>query len=258
LPVFEKMFEGAAKRAASLGYKLEAFWLKEPGMTARRFHTILHTRAIGGLIIAPVPTAGGHLSLDWSQFAAVALGYSLYRPNLDRVVSHTYHAMLLALRQLKRLGYRRVGLVLDETVNKRTDQNLMAGYYVFQRSLRPSDRVPILVVKRLNASHFARWFERCRPEAVISDDRQALDWLHTLRQSVPSQVGFVTLDRRGPLRHAAGIDLRPELLGEGAVDLLTAKLHRHERGIPPTPKVVLIECQWVDGDTLRVMPRSQS
>ena len=85
----------------------------------------------------------------------------------------------------------------------------------------------------------------------------ALAWLQQLGYLVPSEVGFATLDWHDTGGRAAGIDQRPEALGAASVDLLTAKLHRNERGISADPKVVLIESKWVDGETVRIMPRVQ-
>src|ERR1051325_4692375 len=63
-------FEGASERAHQLGYRIEEIWSKEAGMTGKRLTSILHARNIRGLLIAPLPASHGHLSLDWSQFAA--------------------------------------------------------------------------------------------------------------------------------------------------------------------------------------------
>src|ERR1700677_1612449 len=45
-PSFVDYFEGAQERAATHGYALEAFCLREPGMTAERFTRMLYTRNI--------------------------------------------------------------------------------------------------------------------------------------------------------------------------------------------------------------------
>jgi LacI family transcriptional regulator len=58
-PSFLDYFEGARERAASQGYVLETFWLREPGMTAERFSRMLYTRNIRGLLIPPQPPPHG-------------------------------------------------------------------------------------------------------------------------------------------------------------------------------------------------------
>ena len=64
-------YKGACERAAKLGYEIEVFWAKEPGMTARRLSKILHTRSIRGVIILPLSRPYGHFH---AGLAALRLG----------------------------------------------------------------------------------------------------------------------------------------------------------------------------------------
>ena len=50
-------YDGAVEAAARHGYKLETFWLREPGMSTRRLNSILYSRNINGLLIPPLPVA---------------------------------------------------------------------------------------------------------------------------------------------------------------------------------------------------------
>jgi len=47
------LFHGARHRAAQLGFDLEPFWLLEPGMTDSRLSSILYSRGIRGVLLAP-------------------------------------------------------------------------------------------------------------------------------------------------------------------------------------------------------------
>jgi len=60
---YEKVgiFVGAKRRATELGYKMEVFWLREPGMTSRRITEILIARNIQGLLFIPQPRSRAHL-----------------------------------------------------------------------------------------------------------------------------------------------------------------------------------------------------
>lgn len=44
------IFKGMTERADALGYRLEPLWLRAPGMTYRRFRSILDARGIEGLM----------------------------------------------------------------------------------------------------------------------------------------------------------------------------------------------------------------
>src|SRR5947209_5307322 len=78
----------------------------------RRATRILLARNVSGLIIAPQPSFGTTLELDWSRFSAVTIGYTLAKPNLHLVGAHQSRSMRWALRQLIDRGYRRIGLAM--------------------------------------------------------------------------------------------------------------------------------------------------
>src|SRR5882757_9576940 len=84
--------EGARQRAGELGYTLEEWWLRRPGMTERRFCEILNTRDIHGMIVAPLPAGSGELEFDWAHFAAASISYSLPAPELNRVSNDHFSA----------------------------------------------------------------------------------------------------------------------------------------------------------------------
>src|SRR5436190_10140612 len=66
-------FPGAVARAKDFGYRLEDFWLGEPGMTPERFGDILTVRGIHGIIIGRLPPGQSSLDLAWERFSCVAV-----------------------------------------------------------------------------------------------------------------------------------------------------------------------------------------
>ena len=78
-------FPGAVQKARDLGYKLEHFWLAEPGMTPARFCDVLTARGIHGLIVGRLPPGQTALDLAWERFSCVALGMTLRTPQLQLV-----------------------------------------------------------------------------------------------------------------------------------------------------------------------------
>src|SRR5690606_6148121 len=72
--------EGALRHATQMGFKLEEFWLAEPGMSPKRAREVLLARGIRGLVFPPQPLSGTELALDVEPFACVAIGYSLAAP----------------------------------------------------------------------------------------------------------------------------------------------------------------------------------
>ncbi len=144
-PHHRLFFAGVEERAREQGYKVEIFWLREPGMTSRRMSQILYTRGIRGLILQALPKSHGHLSLDWKHFAAVAKGLTIARPVLHRVISSHFEDMRLVVHNLKKHGYRRPGLVLDRELDARVDHAWLAAYLLYQNSLPARNRIPALI-----------------------------------------------------------------------------------------------------------------
>lgn len=121
--------QGAAEALTRHGYRLEDFWLQEPGLTAKRAVQILQSRGIRGLLICPLPGTSGHLSLKWERFAAVTFGYTLLRPELDLVTTSHYQNMQICIRNLHHLGHRRIGFVTWEEMSRRLHQQWSAAYH---------------------------------------------------------------------------------------------------------------------------------
>jgi LacI family transcriptional regulator len=246
----QRHFDGALARAQQLGYRLEVFWLKEPGMTSRRMTGILQTRGIEGIIIAPLPRALGHLSLDWTRFSAAALGYTMRRPEIHRAAHHHFDGMTTALRRLKRLGHRRIGLVLAAHFDERVHHLWRAAFLIYQSQLRAADRLPVLLMRRPNRADFTRWWERYRPTVILGAEAAVVEWLRELGVRVPGEVGFAHLDWTKHLHGMTGIDQSSEAVGAAVVDLVIGQLHRGERGLPATPLVQMVAGRWVEGATV--------
>jgi LacI family transcriptional regulator len=250
---FVEFFEGAQRRAEALGYKLEEWWLRKPGMSERRFSDILYTRNIHGLLIAPLPPGGGALDLNWSRFAISTIGYSVTGPPMHRASNDQYGSINLALRELTKLGYRRIGMAMPRESDERVKHNWSAGMLVYQQSIPPEDRVPSLLSEGSFSRSFAGWFSAHRPQAVVSLAEQALRVLDDLGLKVPQDVGFAHLALTTEDREWAGVNQNSEMVGVAAVDLVDAQLRRNERGLPEYPKTMLMPGKWFGGPTVRAL-----
>jgi len=248
---FADYFDGAQERAASQGYALEHFWLKEPGMTGPRLSKILYSRGVPGLLIAPLPGSVGHLSLDWPRFAPVALGYTLTRPNLTRVTSDQFQTMLLVLRKLKWLGYRKIGFVMEALSDARVSHRWAAGYLAFRMDFSHLAKLDPFLPPALNEANVVQWFLASRPDAIVGSDIRIITWLKNAGFDVPGDVGFANLSVGTGIANMAGANQNSRTIGASAIDMVVDQLHRNERGIPDSPKLTLVPAGWVDGPTVR-------
>lgn len=247
-----RFLAGAERRAQETGFTLEEFWLREPAMTSRRMSRILRARGIRGLILCPLPSAGGKLALEWGHFCCVTKGLTVQHPPVHRVVSSHYEDMHLVMVELARREYRRTGLVLGEAMNERVDRAWLASFLLHQLDAPEGDRVPPLITRAADAEgEFVRWFLAHRPEVILYTEQPVPAWLEGLKLKVPQDVGLVHLDWSPHLGSLAGIDSAPELKGMAAIDLLIGQLQANELGTPKHEKIIAVRGHWVDGESLR-------
>jgi LacI family transcriptional regulator len=249
-------FPGAVNRARELGYKLEDFWLAEPGMTPSRFCDILTARNIHGLIIGRLPPDQSSLALDWKRFSCVSLGMTLRSPVLHHVTENHFDTVWQSMQRCLDRGYRRVGFVFSEANDSPRVGDRWLGAFLRQQLAFPAkNRLPVCPQIPAGEADFARWFKRHRPDALIATHaRPVLRWLERMKVAVPADVGLIHLEGL-PEGECAGVQYDPMQIGALAVEMLVGLLHRNETGVPTANQhEVLLTGSWREGRTLP--PRS--
>lgn len=252
-PFYRQLFEGASARAASNGYRVEHFWMREPGMTGERFSRILQNRGIGALCIAPTPAVRSRLSLEWDRFSCVAIGYSLLRPDLNRTTPHHFHAILVAVRRLARLGYRRIGLCLFSVTSRRVDDLWLAGALLTEQ-YHPEVSLSAFIFDDETLGNLCTWTATKRVEVILSDNQIVARELRRHGLRIPGDIDYATLNWTKSEPEIAGINQRPDQIGASAIDLVIAQLRRGERGVPASPTTTMVEGEWVNGPSLLKKP----
>jgi LacI family transcriptional regulator len=244
-------FPGAVLRAKDFGYKLEHFWLAEPGMTPERFGEILRARSIHGLIIGRLPPGQHELALDWSRFSTVALGMTLRSPKLHHVTENHFETAWTAMQQCIDRGYRRVGFVYSEANDSPRVGDRWHGAYLCQQERFPAQqRLPMCPGMPTDEATFVQWFKAHRPDALLVNHiAPVIRWLTNLRVRIPQDVGLVELEDR-PENNGAGVYYDPSKIGGLAVEMLIGLMHRNETGVPANPHEVLLTGEWREGVTL--------
>ena len=220
---FDIFRRGAEERAAELGFRLEDFWIKQPGLSARDATRQLYNRGVRGLLIAPLFAQRGHLSMDWDRFSTVAVGYTLNQPRLNRVSTTHYRAVATALRHLKSAGHRRIGWVGSSGMDERTDR-LWISSFLSERTTSAVDGA-IFSYRTFESRRYLDWFEAYRPDAIATSSltggaRFVLETLLRKRYRVPRDVSLVAvnLQEEGEF---SGVVEPNRLIGRTAVDLLS-------------------------------------
>jgi LacI family transcriptional regulator len=246
---FKEYHDGALERARERGYVLEEFWLHEPGMSIPKLHRILDARNIQGVLLPPQPRAGRFLDLDYARLSALAFGYSMQPPVLHTVTNHHTHSMGLLLTKLADLGYRRIGLCIEENWDEKVEGAWTASLLVSLERRRGQARIPACW-DRFDDEELRRWLRRHRPDAVVGPETVARR-IRAMGWRIPRDLGFASLFLPRKERCFSGIHQNDRLIGAKAVDLVVDMLHRGERGIPETPIRTLVEGVWFPGRTLR-------
>ena len=241
---------GITQRARSLGYEVEFFWAREPGMTAKRLTQILYTRSIRGIIMTTMARARGHVSLNWDHFAAVTLGYSILKPALHRATYSHYQGMIIALRSLRARGYRRVGftnLILQEDM---ANDAWLSAYLGYHYRIEGKIKIPPLLIPSWNKEKVAAWLKKFKPDVIVSNNTQPLLFMEEMGYRVPEDIGFASLDCMPEKLSYAGITQPRDRIAAKAVDLVVEQLENNEFGLPDVPKIVMVEGFWQDGPTV--------
>ncbi|MBC8126058.1 MAG: LacI family DNA-binding transcriptional regulator [Gloeobacteraceae cyanobacterium ES-bin-144] len=244
-----RFFDGAQRAAGLAGYHLEPFWLGEyrkPEMAS----SVLKSRGIRGVLLAPLEQPGT-VSLNWENFASVAVGTTITAPALDRVRHDYENSIRLTLAELHALGYQRIALVLPPRVDRITEQRVIDSFHgVVQRT--PQLRHSLVCQPTAETkTAFLKEIRRMKPDCVISLQEQHHEWLSSGGYLVPDEIGFAHLHVKDAKHGRSGIDYGAEEIGGTAADRLDILLQRNMLGLPGRPITILIPGRWTVGNTLR-------
>lgn len=249
---YEKIdyFEGASRRARELGYKLEVFWAREPGVTPARLRQIMLARGILGVLLPPQPLGGTTMDLRLGGLASVSFGHTLTKPTLNVVHHYHFRSMWLLLEKLRGLGYRRPGLVMPNDVHKNVERAWAGAWMMYAKEydLTPP---PLFLEEVQTAEGVLGWYREHKPDVVIANQGYVLEWLRNAGVRVPRDCGFALTAKHAGPPSCAGIDEKNELTGASAVELLVSAIQHGETDVPKHPKSLLIEGSWFPGNTVR-------
>ncbi|MBC2603011.1 LacI family DNA-binding transcriptional regulator [Puniceicoccus vermicola] len=249
-------FRGILARAADLGYNIEPVPYSPQEIPPARLREILLTRGVRGIILMPAPDGFSTIDFDFDGFAVAALGHTLSNP-IPRVASDIYSMCFYAFDEVVRRGYRRIGLVQTEYVN-RLGRFLYSGAFAayrehvktdiyFAESITPGGHLDAN-----DANQIARWIQREKLDAVISPIF-SIPVYQLLVQAgilIPEETGYLHLIDIWDQPEITQISQCPEFMGTKAVDMVVAAINRNEFAQPAIPHVINTMGQWIEGKTL--------
>lgn len=247
----QAVLTGAKRRAKALGFALDVFDLGAGGHTQPTLVRMLRARGVLGLVVfhqeRPVELEG----FPWSEFAVAEIDHGAAGGALHCVCVDHHATFTHALGRLTQLGYRRAGLFIEQPKDARLNFKWSAAFLAHQATHRELGRVPVLSKPVITECDLVAWCDRHEPDLLIGHKDAAIPWLRARRGREAAPKGFFNLNWNERTLPCAGIDQRPELQGEVAVESIVAQIHRHERGLPAVPQTIMISGQWTDGPTVR-------
>lgn len=251
------LFEKASAQADLLGYDLQRFWAPKHGGMGPRLASVLQTRGIRYVILAPAEKMSQANRVDWSAFTVV----SLEPPALDARLPHAgldHHSNVMRCwHELARKGFRRVGFVSPRHHNEFSRVQGLAAHAYQQAHHAPAiDRIPDLELNHVGELDLIqKWIKAHRPEAIIG----GLPLHHCLTTdldfSVPHDFSYLSLDVAAEQQPGvSGIDARMGVLGETVVDTLNHLQQRGLSGQALSPVGTQVTGIWQAGDTMAAPP----
>ncbi|MCC5846510.1 MAG: LacI family DNA-binding transcriptional regulator [Verrucomicrobia bacterium] len=255
LPHLKPYLDGVREHAAALGFGLDTFWIGKGGLSGKRFCDILTARGITGCIIAPPPGNLKHLHLRWDDFSWVTFHHDSWRPLLHRVATDANYSLGKTLRELRRLGYQRIGLAIAENLDVKSGFAYQGRYLVAKERYPSLTWCPPLFYPQSEicdaAPELRAWLKQYRPEVVVCNDVRARQMLESWGYDIPNDIGLVHLSMGPDTPHWSGMRLEGSQIGAACVDLLLSQMQQNKRGVPKAPYETLLRANWVKGETTR-------
>ena len=234
-------FEAASRRAADLGYYLDEFWAKEPGMRSQRLIQVITARGIQGVIF-PV-----HRSFDcslnwaaWEEFAQISFNDLRASEWFDVVCPDYYHNADLVLELVKWDGSVRIGLVLGEDFDRATS-GLPRSCFLRRQSDLPAElRIPSCQFPsepEAARSRVRAWFLENRLDVVVCCDNEARG---LISECCPGADIVPLIACPG----GNGVNQRAAEIAGTAVDYVVEKIRRFKKGSGGITQTHLLKGKW--------------
>ena len=237
-PNFEFYLAGARERAEAMGYKVEELDLATlggwPGV-----QRVLRALNCPGILLGPLDREESLEGvMDFSSYAVVAFGFSVVQPRFHVVTHAQVESVRLAMRELRKLGIRRIGMISVYEHEKAS--NFLAGYLLDQELVRVDEKIPPLRLSKSDLSNpeLARWLERYRVEAVL-DNNAFPGSVVEGRLPVGTRPWVINLARGD--KKQAGIDQQDKEVGSAGIGLIVQLIQSRDLGIPEARKVLLVD-----------------
>jgi LacI family transcriptional regulator len=245
--------KGANEVAWKHGYVLEKIRI-DHDFTPGDIRGILESKGVRGICLQSRDPHLDWSGFPWKEYPAVQFGQSLENPLCDVVSSDHVSNAMLAFARMRKLGYRRIGLVANRVDSASHSSRLSeAGFLTAQRSVASRDRVPTFVIgddfNKRQAKRIAKWVCENRIDGILTDADHGAEMIADSGLRAPDDVGLACLSVMND-RSLAGIDQHFAEIGRAGLSLLHSLVVVNGFRVSGHARRLLVAGSWVDGDSL--------
>jgi LacI family transcriptional regulator len=239
-------YEGICRRADEMGYRVEEFAMSDFNYDGHRISKTLIARGIRGVLLGFTRERKFLSGFPLEAFSVAGLSTYFREVAVNRANFHGFHNVQLALHEIRKLGFRRTGLVVPE-LNNRVSGYLWSGAALdWQRRLPENERCnPLVPTASHEDAEFTEWMKREKPDSLLVYKLPVKSWLAKAGLRIPDDIHLSYLYRtQDEMTEWPGIDGNLPMVGAAAFDLVIEGLHTNRYGLPPQAKEVLIKGEW--------------
>lgn len=246
-------FEGAKRKANTLGYDLSLILLGEKALTSDQVREELNNPLYEGIVLGAVLPPFENLGIDWSRFALAMIDSRFVDPQASLITNNQLQDVRIAFRRLEEQGFQRIGLAISDVDDSITNGLFTGGYLVEQARTGRRQILKPFILKR--GSHWpdlvrdlGNWLRTNQLDALLSNWGDGMQML--LRDAgfrVPEDLGFACLCISDPTPDIAGMVNNHHRVGEKAVETIAYNLKTGELGVPDCPNLEYVSSTWHPG-----------
>ncbi|MDX2185498.1 MAG: LacI family DNA-binding transcriptional regulator [Opitutaceae bacterium] len=249
----ERIFRGASEAAKEYGLNLEPFVLGKNDLTVKRLESILWARNVTAVIVACLRIAPSELTLRWSRYHATCIEAPQLKLRLDTISSDQWQVTRLAVRKLYELGYRRLGLAIDDEAHRWVGKRIIGGQLLEYSLLPPMDVIPPFYFAEkvgINGTNrLASWVKEHDVDAILGNCSYPPLLLDRIRAQRGGRLAFASLDLIEGYPDCAGVLQGHDLVGRMAVENLVSMIRLKHKGEVEPQTVTFVPGRWIDGPT---------
>lgn len=253
---YSDLYEGMSERAVELGFRIDEFptYGGEHALNGRQLDRVLTTRGIRGVILMPGGDYNRNFPLDGfddSRFSVVAAAFHARQMHFHRTATDYSGGIELCLQEASARGYKRIGLAMNQYLDPSLRYGFSGRFFAWQARQLKKNRVPLIPGEagELSKESFLTWYQKNKPDCILSPSATALHWLEGIDVIVPRDVGCIFVPVRDH-SNLSGFDARTHVVGRATVNLLARELFLNNTGLPEDPEVVMVSGQWQEGSTV--------